>query len=81
MHLVEHVVEKDGVHHIDYLTGNDQYKKDWMSEARRMYTLTLTNPRSGKGLGRAAYLGARTLARRAREAIAALGDLRPSPPA
>ncbi len=34
-YLMEYVINTDKVEEIDYLTGNDHYKKDWMSERRR----------------------------------------------
>lgn len=43
-HLFEHVVGRDGVHTVDFLTGDDAYKADWMSERRPLYHLTLANP-------------------------------------
>lgn len=33
-YLLEHVIDVDKVKEIDFLSGNDSYKKDWMSERR-----------------------------------------------
>lgn len=32
--LMEYVIDTDGVEEIDFLTGNDAYKQDWMSDRR-----------------------------------------------
>jgi len=37
--LMEYVIDTDGVNEIDFLTGNDAYKQDWMSERRELYLL------------------------------------------
>ena len=37
--LLEHVIDKDGVHLVDFGTGDDAYKRDWMEEARPRYRL------------------------------------------
>lgn len=37
--LMQHVIDTDKVEEIDYLTGNDFYKQDWMSERRERYVL------------------------------------------
>ena len=47
--LFEHVIETDGVTCIDYLTGNDPYKADWMSKCRKLYGIQLCNPRRIRG--------------------------------
>jgi CelD/BcsL family acetyltransferase involved in cellulose biosynthesis len=31
---MQHVMDVDGVREVDYLTGDDNYKKDWMSHRR-----------------------------------------------
>ena len=47
--LFDHVIEKDGVTCIDYLTGNDPYKADWMNKCRKLYGIQLCNPRRIRG--------------------------------
>ncbi len=37
--LMEYVIDTDGVNEIDFLTGNDAYKQDWMSERRERFLL------------------------------------------
>jgi CelD/BcsL family acetyltransferase involved in cellulose biosynthesis len=44
--MLQHVVDVDGVHSVDFLSGDDAYKKDWMS-ARRCRTDAILAPRFG----------------------------------
>jgi hypothetical protein len=37
--LMEHVIDRDGVKLVDFGTGDDSYKRDWMDEARPRYRL------------------------------------------
>lgn len=43
-------IDKDGVRHIDYGTGDDAYKRDWMDERRILWRLTAYDPRRPLGL-------------------------------
>ncbi len=47
--MMEHVIEKDGVSRIDYLTGDDDYKKNWMSVRRERHGIAAYNPRTLHG--------------------------------
>ncbi len=38
--LMEYVIDTDKVTEIDFLTGNDAYKQDWMSERRERFQLS-----------------------------------------
>ncbi len=38
-YLLEYVIDTDKVEEIDFLSGNDGYKKDWMSERRERFSL------------------------------------------
>lgn len=38
--LMEYVIDTDRVEEIDFLTGNDAYKQDWMSERRECHLLS-----------------------------------------
>lgn len=38
--LMEYVINIDGVEEIDFLTGNDAYKRDWMSDRRERFALS-----------------------------------------
>lgn len=37
---MEHVIDTDQVEEIDFLTGNEAYKQDWMSERRERFALS-----------------------------------------
>ncbi|MBD3609860.1 MAG: GNAT family N-acetyltransferase [Gammaproteobacteria bacterium] len=39
-YLMEYVIDTDKVEEIDFLTGNDAYKQDWMSERRERVVLS-----------------------------------------
>ena len=47
--LMEHVIDVDKVHEVDYLTGDDDYKKDWMSARRERWGLIAYNKRTFRG--------------------------------
>ena len=43
--MMEYVIDTDKVNEIDFLTGNDAYKQDWMSERRERFLLScIKNP-------------------------------------
>jgi hypothetical protein len=42
--LFEHVIERDGVQMIDFGTGNDGYKRDWMEQVRPRYRIEAFRP-------------------------------------
>ena len=48
--LMEHVIDTDKVEVVDYLTGDDSYKRDWMSHRRERWGLVAYNPRTPRGL-------------------------------
>lgn len=39
-YLMEYVIDNDKVKEIDFLTGNDTYKQDWMSDRRERFALS-----------------------------------------
>jgi hypothetical protein len=47
--MMEHVIDIDQVEEVDYLTGDDDYKKDWMSHRRERWGLVAFNRRTLKG--------------------------------
>lgn len=49
-HLMQHALDVDKVHEVDYLIGDDAYKKDWMSHRRERFGLVAYNPASFWGL-------------------------------
>ncbi len=64
--MFEHVLSRDRVRVIDYGTGDDSYKADWMAERRSLWRLEAFNPRTLKGMVGAARAKASALAARLR---------------
>jgi len=57
--MMEHVLDVDLVSEVDYLTGDDPYKKDWMSHRRELWGLMAFNPATLRGLQKIArHMGA-----------------------
>lgn len=52
--LMRHVIDIDKVKEVDYLTGDDAYKRDWMSASRERCGIVAFNLRSPRGLAAAA---------------------------
>ncbi len=48
--LMQHVIEIDQVTEVDYLTGDDDYKKTWMSDRRERWGLIAYNPKNWLGI-------------------------------
>ena len=48
--MMRHVIENDRVSQVDYLTGDDPYKKSWMSNRRERWGIVAYNPRTPLGL-------------------------------
>src|SRR5260370_38134266 len=46
MHLMERAIDVDKVREIDYLSGDDRYKSDWMSHRREHWGILAMNPRT-----------------------------------
>jgi CelD/BcsL family acetyltransferase involved in cellulose biosynthesis len=64
MAMFRHVLDEDHVRAIDYGTGDDGYKKDWMAERRPLWRVQAWNPRTPRGLlGAARALVARLWSR------------------
>lgn len=49
MHMLRETIDVEKVQEIDYLTGDDQYKRDWMSQRRERWGILAMNPRTPKG--------------------------------
>jgi CelD/BcsL family acetyltransferase involved in cellulose biosynthesis len=64
MAMFRRALETDQVKRIDYGTGDEPYKADWMDERRTLWRLTAFNPRTVRGLLGAARAGASALAAR-----------------
>ncbi len=61
-HLMREAIDTDGVQVIDYLCGDDNYKKDWMSHRRERWGLRIYRPTTLVGLaGSAKTLASRWL--------------------
>lgn len=65
MKLVQHVLDVDHVKVIDFLSGDDEYKKQWMSNRRERIGLEMANTRSIAGM----LIGARRIAGRVRRRL------------
>lgn len=50
--LMEHVIETDKVSEIDFLTGNEAYKQDWMSERRECFALSCIKAKAAEPASR-----------------------------
>lgn len=60
--LMHHVLENDQVTEVDYLTGDDPYKKTWMSHRRERWGIIAYNPKTLRGVfGLSKEIFARTL--------------------
>lgn len=47
--LIQHVLDVDGVHEIDFGSGDDPYKKNWLPQRRERWGILAMNPRSLAG--------------------------------
>lgn len=62
--LMEHAIDVDRVREVDYLTGDDAYKKDWMSGRRERWGILAMNPRTVRGAAAIVrHVGGRTVKR------------------
>lgn len=66
MAMFRRALDMDRVRVIDYGTGDDGYKKDWMAERRQLWQVEALNPRTLRGLAGAARAAASALVRRVR---------------
>jgi hypothetical protein len=64
--MFEHVIDRDRPMIVDFGTGDDAYKADWMDQKRPLYRLDLYNMRAPGGIAAAGQAGARALVRRLR---------------
>jgi len=49
-YLLRHVLEKESISEVDYLVGDDPYKKNWMSHRRERWGIVAYNPSTLMGL-------------------------------
>ncbi len=48
--LMQHVLDSDQVKEVDFLTGDDPYKKSWMSHRRERWGIIAYNPKTISGI-------------------------------
>lgn len=63
-HIMRHVIDEDRVRRVDFLSGDDDYKKDWMSARADRSGIAACNPSTLRGLAILAARTARSLFRR-----------------
>lgn len=61
--MFRRAIDQDRVELIDYGTGDDAYKRDWMDERRQLWRIVAHNPRTLQGLAGAARRRATALVR------------------
>lgn len=62
--LMQYVIDTDGVDQVDYLVGDDPYKKDWMSHRRERWGIRAFNPRTFRGkMATVRHIGGQALKR------------------
>jgi hypothetical protein len=62
--LFQHALDIDKVTEVDYLSGDDAYKKDWMSHRRERWGILALNPRTPRGsLAVLRHIGGRAVKR------------------
>ena len=60
--LFQHALDVEKVTEVDYLSGDDAYKKDWMSHRRERWGILALNPRTPRGaLAIARHVGGRAV--------------------
>ncbi|WP_338426027.1 GNAT family N-acetyltransferase [Sphingopyxis kveilinensis] len=62
--LFRHVIEVDGVRRVDFGTGNDAYKRDWMNRHDPLWRIEAFNPTRAAAWGPALQAFARSLLRK-----------------
>jgi len=64
MYMIRHSIDLENVTEIDYLTGDDNYKRDWMSHRRERWGILAMNPNTPRGLAAIArHVGGRAVKR------------------
>jgi len=68
LHMMERAIDVDKVREVDYLSGDDRYKSDWMSHRREHWGILAMNPRTVAGaLAIARHIGGRAAKNAARK--------------
>ena len=65
--LMAHTLDNDKVREVDYMIGDDAYKKGWMSHRRERWGIIAYNPSTPRGLLLSAEHLASVLTRRFRK--------------
>ena len=61
-YMLEHVLDRDKVSEVDYLTGDDSYKANWMSNRRERWGIMAFNPKTVLGkMGTLRHIGGKML--------------------
>jgi hypothetical protein len=64
LRMMEHALDVDRVREVDYLSGDDKYKQDWMSHRRERWGILAMNPHTVRGvLAIARHVGGRAVKR------------------
>lgn len=64
-HLMEHVIDVDKVSEVDFLCGDETYKRDWMSHRRERWGIAAYNLRTVRGfLAACRHIGGKALKRK-----------------
>lgn len=50
-HMMEHVIDKDSVTSIDFLSGDDDFKENWMTTRKECFGIAAYNPLTLRGRG------------------------------
>ena len=70
MQLMKRAIDGDRVSEVDYLSGDDRYKRDWMSHRRELWGILAMNPRTVAGaLSIMRHVGGRALKDTARKIL------------
>lgn len=64
-HLMQRVIDVDGVREVDFLIGDEPYKQDWMSHRRERWGIVAYNPGTWRGWVGAANERSRRTAKKA----------------
>lgn len=68
--LMEYAIEQDKVEDVDYLIGDDPYKREWMSNRRERWGIVAYDPKTVIGLALATYEGIRRMVTRSIRGLA-----------
>lgn len=73
-HLMRHVIDVDHAAVVDYLTGDDAYKRDWMSHRRERVGVRALRARGWRGRGELLTSAAARALKSLRSRIASIGQ-------